>query len=91
MLLFLFNFWELLKEKARNAQKGLSIKRISIALIILGVVYLIRTVWTQNSTERIRSPTRSIQPREVYLLQVENLHRIGRSRFNYSQRRSVEF
>ena len=48
-MLFLFNFWELLKEKARNAQKGLSIKRISIALIILGVVYLIRTVWTQKS------------------------------------------
>ena len=52
-MLFLFNFWELLKEKARIEQKGLSIKRISIALIILGVVSNSNSLDAEKRTERI--------------------------------------
>ena len=83
--MFLFNFWDLLREKARGAQNRLSIEKHSSN-------HSERSISNSNSLdaerriERIRSPTRSIQPREVYLFQVENLHRIGRSRFNYSIR-----
>ena len=90
--MFLFNFWDLLREKARGAQNGLSIKRFNNSSNHSEhSISNSDSLDVERRTERIRSPTRSIQPREMYLLQVENLHRIGRSRFNYSQKRSVEF